>query len=525
MILSRFSPFIYHSFFLFLLLIPLSSSALPLNLRPIHQFQNIHTNINNKTNYNHSHKKYLQKRDPLTITLTKVEVVTHFIVTQQVSQSLEINNLSQSPSSLSSSLPSSLSTLSSASISSTLSSASPSSTYVSEEASLNSHINIDPAQEGANIIHKLWQRFWDDSTSQFLSDPTCSDQRSTHVVWDTTVTFQAIADAEILFPTQFSSHLSLVYNRLQNYKNSQLNVYSASTNKDLDIYLDDNAQIASAFITAFEATNNETYLNDAITIVNFLSSNWDTQYNGGVYWKYQHAYRASISTSESALAALRIYRYTGNQTFLDFGAKCMDWILETLLDPSDNLIYDGITAETTNKGKLSYHVGTALSATSYLHRITGLSKWQQYSEILSYAATSRETAIYYRDLPQLDKRFWNNPLKYSELLFEGLAEYLLFSNPTDYQVKNELLREARYIYKWLKSDDDGLYFQTTQLNKLTQDIFDEMCVVFETDIFEYDPDPSEYCDGDTSNPIKRTLLATAAAARIFLQTSLVTAII
>lgn len=387
------------------------------------------------------------------------------------------------------------------STSATYSSDSPST--VQESATYTTATSI-PSGASKDTVNKLWNRFWLSSNSAWNDDDSdCgTGDFNAVVVWDQAVVGRAITNnADV-------NEIETTIANLNKYENANLNVFSASTAGNDDIYTDDNAQVAWVYLDAYKITGNGDYLTKATDIVNFLMNQTDSK--GGVIWKYQGTYIASISTSEAALAAVRLYEVSPNEALITFAQNCMNYMFQYFQDPSDKLFYDGLDMNDysdLNKGKLSYTVGTSLSTLAYLHKYTGNQYWQTKAIELGKAATNQDGAFYSGD------KLWNNQLQYVHLLYAGFADlFTIDSWDSSYSAfKTEVLRQGQYVYNYLQDPDDvHLYFDA--VSSATHQMYNAYSKAYSGGS-AYSSNPEIYCTGSTIKT-KKSLMDNASAAQI-----------
>lgn len=360
-----------------------------------------------------------------------------------------------------------------------------------------------PSDASSNTVNKLWSRFWLSSNSAWNDDDDICGTGSFEevVVWDQAVIGRAITNIGD------SSGIATTIANLNKYENPSLHVFSASTAGNDDIYSDDNAQVAWVYIDAYKLTNNGDYLTKATNIVNFLMNETDSK--GGVIWQYKGTYIASISTAEAALAAVRLYELSPNESLLTFAQNCMNYMFQYLQDPSDKLFYDGLDMNDysdVNTGKLTYTVGTALSTLAYLYKYTGNAYWKSQAIELATAATNENGAFYNGD------KIWNNKLQYVHLLYVGFADLFNIggwdSSYSDF--KSEVLRQGQFVYDYLQDPDDvHLYYDAvTSATPLMYNAYSKAY----SGGSAYSSNSVTYCTGTTKT--KKNLMDNASAAQI-----------
>lgn len=292
-----------------------------------------------------------------------------------------------------------------------------------------------------DMTRTMWSMFWNNDKN--LWNRACNSTEIA-LLWDVSV---AADDTIYLWDYQKTSLASAAF---ESYMNSKLNALSASTARDLDIYTDDNAQAVYALLGAYAQHPTPQLLKQLRDIMSFLISQVNPK-TGGVTWHYKSPYVLLISTLESALAAIKVFYYVRDTTYLDFAKQCMIWSINNLLDPADHLFWDGVNSDTKviDKGKLSYTVGVAISTLSLLSRNDKSQDWK---------GMALELAVRSLGGGKLDSRFFADghlvdPIKYSSHLFAGLSDLVTVTEPTDsYQadayvmISHALVRETRYLY-------------------------------------------------------------------------------
>lgn len=301
----------------------------------------------------------------------------------------------------------------------------------------------------------FWDTFWDDAAGAWTEDIACRTEFVEALAWDHAVAGRPAARS-------LASRAVLVAKSLEQYLNPSVGAYSASTAKDTDIYNDDNAQLIWVLLDVYDITSDSQYLERAKNIMDFLKTQTDA--NGGVIWKYESPYIASISTSEAALAAVKLYAYTKDTSLLTYAAKGIDFMVEYFQD-DDGLFFDGMDSDYTNvnTGKLSYTVGCAMSTLSLLYKHTNKALYKERAIELAKAATNQDGALYNGDSR------WNNQLMYVYLLYVGLGDVVKY---VDSSYTTELLRQGAIVRDYLADDArPGLYFSFGELLEAAYSVF------------------------------------------------------
>ncbi|CAK7901148.1 hypothetical protein CAAN1_11S01596 [[Candida] anglica] len=345
----------------------------------------------------------------------------------------------------------------------------------------------NPNLEGYNVTRALWMRYYRPHDGTFIAPRKCSGcyNDDKFVVWAVSVAVQAVVDGSRLYK-ELVPLIDPAIAIFQKYKNTSLKGFSAAENggSDKDIYYDDDAQVASAMITAYEVTGNKKYLDQGRELVRFLMGGWNDNPNaktkGGVKWHITNAYLNACTTAEVAKACLQISKFIPSEAkvYIDFAAKCIDWQIRVLQDPEDKLIKDGIqdTADHPNDTKWSYNAGTTLSAASHLYYITKDPKWKDIATDLAKTSINRNSIIYDRDYDD-NRRYWRDSSYFVQLLIEGLADYDLYvgddaPDGLRDKIREEVSRHLTMFYEYMRDPKDGLYLQSFEPHMTYREVYD-----------------------------------------------------
>lgn len=398
----------------------------------------------------------------------------------------------------------------------------------------------NPAAEGYAVVRLMWERFWNDGKHTFISprpkvSGTYGDEGKFNV-WSVAVATQAIIDGARLYPNELGPLIKPAVEALYKYKSPKLKGYCAVENfsGNNDIYYDDDAQVASVLITAFEVTGDKSFLDSGRELVRYLIGGWnkdkDSKNPGGVLWHRDKPYISAISTNETALAALRLARFVPNERdqLVTFGAQATDWIVEKLLDKGDHLVLDGIdkNADSPNGMKWTYNTGTALSCSCLLYELTKDDKWRKLADGYAAAAVDRGRSLFCRDYNEMNRRYWRDPSYFVQLLIEGLADYLLVfpdaPENTKRAIITEVPRHLEFFRRYLFDEKDGLYFQMFEAHRISPEVWERYCKQFGS-TKKFDPNGEERAQEGggalKDKPLVKTLIGTGSAARIWFQSA------
>lgn len=378
--------------------------------------------------------------------------------------------------------------------------------------------------------------FWDRFQGSFINKNNSEgsyNSEGNYVVWPLAITAQAVVDSARIFPDETMPMLKPVFQSFEKYYSPKRGAYCASYyfEGNDDVYYDDNAQIASAFLTAFEVTKDRYYLDKGLENVNFLMTGEEKGRYGGVKWHVAKEGSTTCTTAEVGIACLRAARFVEqNSVYVEFAKKCADWIFERVKD-SDGLICDGLVNDDKgglrlNEAKWTYNQGTPITLCCLLYAYTQDDIHKQRAEALALATTDHNTAIFDRDTLNMDRRYYRDSTFFYQLLAEGLADFLLYfgqispSNVVN-QVGGELLHTIQYVYKFLRDPSDGLYWQTFELNRINKETYQKF-QEFLGENKQYTPNPGEREKSDKpveERRMTKVLIGCGSAARIFFQTA------
>ncbi len=396
-----------------------------------------------------------------------------------------------------------------------------------------------PNLEGYYVVRDMWSRFWNPSKATFTAKQKCSGiwgDENKFNIWAMSVAAQAIVDGARVYPNELGPMIAPVINAMYKYRSPQYHGYCAveNFNGNKDIYYDDDAQVASALITAYEVTNNKEYLDSGRDLVRFLMGGFNNEQGGigGMKWHISKDYINACTTAECAVAALRLARFIPSESniYVPYAEKCLNFNIDVLLDKSDYLVRDGTQIsdhgkEHINGMKWTYNTGTTLTGYSLLYTFTKNPQHKEIADKLADAALDRNRSLFDRDYPDKEKRYWRDPSYFVQLLIEGLADYdLVFGNSIPEDTKRrlylEVKRHLKYFREYMKDEEDGLYWESFEIFKINKNVYTKYKEKFGGHK-GYSPKGDERENNGEEDidkrPMAKNLIATASAARINFQ--------
>ncbi|WP_406835272.1 glycoside hydrolase family 76 protein [Streptomyces sp. AHU1] len=138
---------------------------------------------------------------------------------------------------------------------------------------------------------------------------------------------------------------------------------------------DDSEWWALAWIDAYDLTHDSRYLDEAVTIANYVKGLWDSgSCSGGVWWDRERTYKNAITaTLYVRLTAALHNRLPGDTVWLGRATTAWNWFLDSGMVNASGLVNDGLTSGCANNGQTvwSYNQGLAIGAAVEVWRATG----------------------------------------------------------------------------------------------------------------------------------------------------------
>ena len=140
-----------------------------------------------------------------------------------------------------------------------------------------------------------------------------------------------------------------------------------------DRFYDDNIWLVIDFVDLYFSSGEKRYLERAEQTWQFVDSGRDEVLGDGIYWCEQKKHsKNACSNAPASVAALKLYKATGNEAYLTAGKELYAWCYNTLHDKEDGLYFDNISlAGRISRAKYSYNSGEMIEAGAILHALTG----------------------------------------------------------------------------------------------------------------------------------------------------------
>ena len=148
-------------------------------------------------------------------------------------------------------------------------------------------------------------------------------------IWGDVRMFESVDALEIAAPS--AAHRARVdrfARASEHYWNPYLNGYApypGDRYRGAEAWFDDNGWLGVAFVQAYRATGERSYLHDAQRAFNFVATQgWDTA-NGGMWWNTQHPYHAGEALAADSLLGMLLYQIDHEHFQLDKARMFIDW--------------------------------------------------------------------------------------------------------------------------------------------------------------------------------------------------------
>jgi hypothetical protein len=138
---------------------------------------------------------------------------------------------------------------------------------------------------------------------------------------------------------------------------------------------DDSEWWALTWLDAYDLTGDQTYLDEAVTIANYVSTLWDTgSCGGGVWWNTDKTYKNAVTNALYVRLTASLHdRIPGDTAWLAKANTAWNWFLSSGMINSSGLVNDGLSSACGNNGGTvwSYNQGLAIGAAVEMWRATG----------------------------------------------------------------------------------------------------------------------------------------------------------
>ncbi|MGP5005634.1 glycoside hydrolase family 76 protein [Brachybacterium tyrofermentans] len=127
--------------------------------------------------------------------------------------------------------------------------------------------------------------------------------------------------------------------------------------------IDDSGWWALTWITAYDLTGEQKYLDMAVTIGEFMDDFWDpSTCDGGIWWNEERTYKNAVTNGQWIRLTAELHnRIPGDEAWLERAQVAWDWYLTSGMINEHGLLNDGLTDSCENNRDRVYTYNQALA--------------------------------------------------------------------------------------------------------------------------------------------------------------------
>lgn len=170
------------------------------------------------------------------------------------------------------------------------------------------------------------------------------------------------------------------------------------TTAESDRFYDDNIWLVIDFVDLYTLSGKQHYLDLALDAWTFVLSGRDTVLGDGIYWcEQKRDTKNTCSNAPAAVAALKLYKATGDKQYFEQGENLYTWTLYSLRD-RDNLYWDNVSVTGKfDKRKFTYNSGQMIEAGVLLYEATGDKQYLEHAKSTASSAVTMWVTEYTND--------------------------------------------------------------------------------------------------------------------------------
>ncbi|WP_152361507.1 glycoside hydrolase family 76 protein [Microlunatus speluncae] len=154
-------------------------------------------------------------------------------------------------------------------------------------------------------------------------------------------------------------------------------------------YIDDTGWWALAWIRAYDITGEQRYLDTAIFDAEYMWDTWSDVCGGGVIWNINVKYKNAVTNELMIKVLASLANRVDDASFLDRAVQNWEWLRDSGMINSRNMINDGLNDACENNGQptWTYNQGIVLGALAELEAATGDKQYLRTARKLALAST------------------------------------------------------------------------------------------------------------------------------------------
>lgn len=194
-----------------------------------------------------------------------------------------------------------------------------------------------------------------------------TDGKEIGSIWTQAIFWDIVMDA--YQRTEDPDYLQMIHDIYEGGYN-EYDGYNWENKEEWFIY-DDIMWWVIALARAHTITGEEKYLDLSITGFDRVWRDSYDQKDGGMYWNFDHSGKNACINYPTVIAAMRLYRITGDEIYLDKAKKIYSWARENLFEEATGRVADHKVGEDPPAYEdYTYNQGTAIGAAVMLYQET-----------------------------------------------------------------------------------------------------------------------------------------------------------
>ncbi len=162
--------------------------------------------------------------------------------------------------------------------------------------------------------------------------------------------------------------------------------------------IDDSGWWGLNWVTAYDLTGDQKYLDMAVSIGDFMNEFWDpSTCGGGIWWNEERTYKNAVTNGQWIRLTTELHnRIPGDTVWLDRSREAWDWYVASGMINADGLVNDGLREDCTSNNDTvwTYNQGLGIGAALELWRATGDPDLLSSARYLADAALGSDVLVH-----------------------------------------------------------------------------------------------------------------------------------
>ncbi|RVU03030.1 glycosyl hydrolase family 76 [Mucilaginibacter limnophilus] len=223
-------------------------------------------------------------------------------------------------------------------------------------------VNYTWATTADSLQDKLYSTFLSSNAKYFVQN---NEGNSTFHYWPNAHALDVLTDAYLRTDDAvYAQRMKALLNGIR----------ETNGNTFINNFYDDMEWLALASLRAYEATNDNAFLDAANVLWTDIQTGINSNQGGGIAWrKSQLDYKNTPANAPAIIFAARLNAVNNNDGDLNTAISLYNWLKGKLVDPSTGLVWDGINGNgdgQISKNLYTYNQGTFVGAALELYQAT-----------------------------------------------------------------------------------------------------------------------------------------------------------